>query len=273
MTKQSTQSGQALIGTLVLMILVFGMAGGLAMAASSLLHEQVAHRTAIANDLRAENAVMAQVAQVAGRGAGDTSQTCRQQPPVTNTLPDGFASQAYCYRFDGADSADMGSIVLSWTAGCGSASIPLTRGEHLWIFFSAVDSSGMIAWVDRSAGCDSKGKGQNACSFRHASLGPALAAMDCDHLQDLGSPSVHVLNVLSSPSAVRIVKGGGGGGDGGVGTGGDGDGQGNGNSAGSGSIYEFAATTGLGRHMQFEEAAIFVSRDGKTTRLLAQGAL
>ena len=252
------------------MVLVFGMAGGLAMAASSLLNEQVAHRTAIANDLRAEDAVMYQVARVAGRPPSDLIQTCSQQSPVTNPLPDGYASQAYCRRFDGADSADMGSIALTWTAGCGSAPVSLSMGEHLLIFFSAVDSSGMTAWVDRSAGCNSRGNGQNTCSFRHASPGPALAAMDCDHLQDLGSPMIHVLNVLASPSAVRFVKGGGGGFGGGNG---DGDGQGRGNSAGSGSIYEFAATSGLGRHMQYEEAAVFVSQDGKTTRLLAQGAL
>lgn len=258
MTTTRSQSGQALIGTLVIMMLVFAMAGGLALAASSLLHEQVAHRTAITNDLRGEDAITAQVARVAGRSAKDPNPRCQPLATFTNVLPDGFSSQATCLRFDEVAAPDMGSLVLSWSGGCGSAAVPLTQGKHVWLFFAAVNnSSGMVAWADDQGTCDLQLRGKVACSFSHSSPGVGLAAMDCD-LDGMGSPTVHVANLLSSPSAVRFVKS---------------SFPNTGDQEGDGSIYELAATTGLGQGMNFEEAAVFVSGDGSLTRLLAGGTL
>jgi hypothetical protein len=88
MKRRERQSGQALVGTLVIMVIVFAMAGALALAASSLLDRQSTHRTAIDSDLRASDSITAAVAQVAGRGK-DSGPPC---PAASSQQPRAFAS-------------------------------------------------------------------------------------------------------------------------------------------------------------------------------------
>ena len=168
-----------------------------------------------------------------------------------------------------------GVVVLSWTPGCGSGPVPANLGKHVWLFFNAAAGSGLMSWVDQKTSCDSKALRRTPCAYS-SDAALAQVAMDCQ-LESLSNPVVHVGSRLRSPVAVRyarsLVSTGDGDGDG-SGNGGGGGGGGNGGQPdGAGSLYQLAATTGLGSGLAYEEATVFVSRDGATTKLLAQGAL
>jgi hypothetical protein len=253
------ESGQALVGTLVIMVLVFAMAGSVALAASSLLDQQTSHRTAIDNDLRASDAITGAVAHVAGHGQ-DSGPVCDSSTTsFPNRLP-GFDSTATCIRVDDVASSTLGVIALTWSNGCANA--PLTGSGKVVLFFSALASGGLKTWVDGNTRCDSDSYGSGKCtSSITATVG--LKAIECD-LGQVQGPVLHVLNPLSSPAAVRFVSkvsGSENGGNQGATTG------------PTGSIYELAASTGLPAGPQFEEGSVFVSHDGISTVLLSEAAL
>jgi hypothetical protein len=256
------ESGQALVGTLVIMVLVFAMAGSVALAASSLLDRQTSHQGAISTDLRTSDALTAAVAHVAGRGL-QAQPTCATASPATfsTILPGGFNSSVSCLRFDEVTTPDVGAVALTWAGGCATVPLPSGVRSRSWVFFGALAGAGLAAWVDGQAGCDPRAAERAECRFSSTAT-VALAAMDCD-LAEIGSqPILHVVNPLSSPAAARFVTNGtppAGGDEGGatpVDT--------------TGSIYVLAATTGLTAGPQFEEGAVFVSRDGAATALLSE---
>jgi hypothetical protein len=273
------ESGQALVGTLVIMVLVFAMAGSVALAASSLLDQQTSHRTAIDTDLRASDAITGAVAHVAGHGQDNGPVCDSSTTSFPNRLP-GFDSTATCLRVDEVASATLGVIALPWSGGCANA--PLTGSGKVVLFFSALASGGLKTWVDGNPRCDSDSYGSGKCtSSITATVG--LRAIECD-LGQVQGPVLHVLNPLSSPAAVRFVNksstsgsgtGGGGGANGG-GTSQSGSENGGSQAATTGpigSIYELAASTGLPAGPQFEEGSVFVSHDGISTVLVSEGAL
>lgn len=267
MNRRTAQSGQALVATLALMVLVFGIAGGIAFAASTLLDDQSSHRTAISRDLRAQDVVSAEVARVAGRGA--TGGPCQSTTIWNNLLPEGYTSKATCLRVDQVVGPALGSIVLPWLGGCASSPVPASQGSNVWLFFNALAGSGITAWVDANASCNPGGYSRGDCKFSGASQ-VVQAFVTCD-LSEFHPPVVHVMNRVPSPTTIRFTgnsnpteQGQDGDGDGG--------GQGNGSSDGAGSIYELFGTTPLSAGT-FEEAFVFVSRDGRTTQLLALGTL
>jgi hypothetical protein len=267
MMRQKSQSGQALVGTLVIMVLVFGMAGALALAASSLLDRQSTHRTAIDSDLRASDSITAAVAQVAGRGKDSAAGPACESTTIASTLPGGFHSTATCLRIDEVAPSTQGVITLPWGDGCTSSAI--ASRTRVWLFFSALAGSGMKVWVDNLAVCVTSAFGVGKCPFS-ATATVTQKAIECD-LSDLQSPVLHVQNFLSSPAAIRFVSIGATNGN----NNGNGDGGGNqGNSATAiGSMYELVATTGLTSGPQFEQATVFVSENGAVTTLLSEGAL
>jgi hypothetical protein len=273
------ESGQALIGTLVIMVLVFAMAGSVALAASSLLDRQNSHRNAIAGDLRSSDAIAAAVANIAGRGP-QSSPPCPVADSFMRTLPGGWASSVSCLRFDAVAVPNsgtgpvVGAILLNWdqqgSSWCGSALVPASSGPAVWLFFNALNGVGPTsAWVDgRNSGCVQG----TQCATPAVGAPVFQAAMNCD-LADVPSPAyLHVLNGLGpnglpSPTVARFVANG-------TPKGGGGEGAHDGNNQDTnGSIYLLAATTGLSAGSQFEEGAVYVSHDGKTTALLSEGAL
>jgi hypothetical protein len=271
MRRSTSESGQVLVGTLVIMVLVFGMAGSVALAASSLLDRQASRRSAIDSDLRASDALTYAVANIAGRGLDVTDQQflkdCLPAKSFSNSLPGGFQSTASCSRFDGViipvggSAPDVSAIPLLWAGRCASAPLSTNVGSY-WVFFNALSSSGLVAWVDNQANCGQAVPGGAECP-KSVAPGQSIAqvAMDCN-LAELRTPFLHIVNRLSSPAVARFVA----------------------NNSSSppvdhdggdttGSIYELAATTGLGAGQQFEEGAVFVSRDGKATALVSEGSL
>jgi hypothetical protein len=280
MKPENRQSGQALVGTLVILVLVFAMAGAVALAATSLLHRQSSHRTAIAEDLRASDASTAAVAYVLQAHPTCPGITAAGSPPppprFSSSLPGPYTSSAFCLRVDEVATptltAPVTGMVLNWvrvpgstSSGsklCGSALVPSSTKIRAWLFFSAL--AGLTAaWVDGQATCDPNAA-KRECPFTPGLGQPVVqAAMDCD-LADVPSQAyLHVLNPLSSPTVVRFVA------------------NGNQQQSGdqpptpdtTGSIYELVAGTGLSAWPQFEEGAVFVSRDRLTTTLLSEGAL
>jgi hypothetical protein len=268
MSRRTAQSGQALVGTLAVMMLVFGLAGGIALAASTLLDDQSSHSTAIARDLRAEDVVSAEVAHVAGHGA--TGSLCQSTATWTDLLPEGYTSQATCARFDQVVAPALGSIVLPWMGGCASAALPPSQGQNVWLFFNALAGSGITAWIDGNASCTAGAYAHGDCKFSAMSQ-VVQARIPCG-LGEFPSPVVHVMNQVPSPSTVRFT------GYSGNQTGqnqvadADTGGRASASSDGTGSIYELVGTTPLSAGT-YEEAFVFVSRDGRTTQLLAQGTL
>lgn len=275
MKPQNRQSGQALVGTLVITVLVFAMAGAVALAASSLLERQSSHRTAIAEDLRASDASTAAVAYVLQAHPTCPGITTAGGPPppprFSSALPGPYTSSAFCLRVDEVATPTLAApvigMVLNWVpvpgSTCGSALVPASTKIRAWLFFSAV--AGLTAaWVDGQSKCDPNAV-KRECPFVPGLGQPVVqAAMDCD-LADVPSQAyLHVLNRLSSPTVVRFVA------------------NGNPQQSGdqpptpdtTGSIYELVAGTGLSAWPQFEEGAVFVSRDGNTPPiLLSEGAL
>jgi hypothetical protein len=258
------ESGQALIGTLVIMVLVFAMAGSVALAASSLLDRQSSHQGAIASDLRASDALTAAVARVAGRGLqAQPGGLCAPATTFSTFVPGGFTSTASCLRFDEVPTPDVSAIALNWGGGCATVPLPSSFGTRSWIFFSALAGAGagLTAWVDGEAGCDRRAAGSDEAKCPYfATTTVGQAAMDCNLAEIRTQAILHVVNPLASPVAVHFVS------------------NGTPQSGGSqvdttGSIYELAGTTGLTAGPQFEEGAVFVSRDGATTALVSEGAL
>lgn len=269
MSHRSAQSGQALVGTLALMVLVFGLAGGIAFAASTLLEDQNSHRAAIARNLRAQDVVSAEVASVAGRGA--VSGQC-QSMATWDILPDA-PKDPHCLRIDQVAAPALETLVLHRQSGCASAPVPASQGKNVWLFFNALRASGITVWVDESASCPSGNRAPAAICSKLVPGGGQIAqvSVSCD-LGDLNRPFVHVANGLSSPSTIRITRNSGQTGQNQGATDGDAGGQSKVDVDGAGSIYELAATTGPDSGT-YEEAFVFVSRDGRTTQLLAEGLL
>jgi hypothetical protein len=283
MRRHQQQSGQALIATLVIMLFVFAMAGAIALAASSLLNRQNTTRNALDGDLRAGDAIAAAVAHVAGKGVA-ASAVCHPYPDspetLTNPLPRGYVSSVSCLRMDEVATPQvLTSVLIPWNSACATPTVQLPSRNRVWVFFSALAGAGLRAWVDGAAGCSSSPQGKVECQFSQTTgRGVALVAMDCDLAEVTGNSFLHVWNPLSSPTAARLANNATPA-AGGNGANGNGNGGGNnGRSAAaapvdtSGSIYELAATTGLGSPL-YEEGAVFVSRDGKETALVAEGSL
>ncbi len=297
--RRRQQSGQVLVGTLVIMILVFAMAGSLALAVSSLLDRQSSHRSAVDGDLRASDSLGAAVSRVAGRGLDSkpNGATCETQNSELFTVPltaPLLSPTVNCLRFDEVSAPPtLESIVLPWVSGCATAALGGSP-RPVWIFFSALGTSGagatgVSAWVDDDVVCK-PGEAQTApCAqtVPPTNVAPthvAQVAINCALTTQ--THMLHVRNQLPSPVAARVVASAGLatsaqrlGGDNSGGPGGKNSGGPNENAAGqneadtSGSIYQVAATTGLPAGQQWEEGAVFVSRDGKTTTLLVEGSL
>jgi hypothetical protein len=257
------ESGQALVGTMVIMVLVFAMAGSIALAASSLLDRQSSHRGAIASDLRASDAIAAAVAHVAGHGL-QAQPTCTSATTFTSVLPGPYTSSTSCLRFDGIATPNVGVIPLSWNSGCVTVLLPSTAQVKTWLFFSALAGSGFTAWVDGLAACDPNST-KKECPVSVAAAAVGQAAMNCDVAEVAKPARLHIMNPLASPAAVWFAP------NATPVTPSDGDAGGNPADT-SGSIYMLAATTGIPAG-PIEEGALFVSRDGSTAALVSEGAL
>ena len=203
--RRRQESGQVLVGTLVIMILVFAMAGSLALAVTSLLDRQTSHRSAVDNDLRAADALAAAAAIVAGHGVDSNAHsTCGTQDPeiYAANLPGPFKSSVSCRRFDEVSAPpDLRSVVLPWSSNC--ATVILTDRGHVWLFLSALGGSGMTAWIDGSTACNVSNAPSAGCHEVLAPAGVVHLALGCELTAQ--THTLHLRTPLSSPAAARVV--------------------------------------------------------------------
>ncbi len=245
------QSGQALVGALVVTTLAFLMAGTIAVGASALVSQESNRQNASSRDLAAQDALAEAVAAVAGQGSASGSAPCSPAATLRGTLPSGYVSSAQCVRVDGVLRAPVTLVHLHPSSpGCAVSSQlptnPNNPNNQVLIRFSATGS--VNAWVDDdSVGC--KQQNDAVCIVTPAAVIQVL--LKCPLI---GSALyLHVQSSAQSPALVRLAD--------------------YGNSPDAGSIYVLAASTGLAGGPAYEEADIWVSPDGATTALLFEGSL
>jgi hypothetical protein len=228
------QDGQALVAALVIMLILFALAGGVAVAASGLL-QQSRTRAGSVHDLAAQSAVADVVAQVAGSTSWCTVPTRTGVFPEvmasdSTTLPAAYpdpvnraSTFAACVRMDQvAPTLPSGlSNALPWqSAHCGATPLPVK--QRLTIFFDARGpapgaADGTVYVDDDPVSCWQTLLTSSACSGtspqphclrcgRGVDPGipvPAQVTLDCD-LTSVTTPAyLHVFNPsFQSPARV-----------------------------------------------------------------------
>jgi hypothetical protein len=110
------QRGQALVGVLVIMVIVFAFAGGLTLAVSSVLGQQNSVRTFVGDDLASQNGVNAGLAWVAGRswaGSGAIGPLCSSSTVLNGLGAAGELNSVFCKRIDGVNLSGVSSRVIN----------------------------------------------------------------------------------------------------------------------------------------------------------------
>lgn len=165
------QSGQALALVLVVMAILFALAGALTIGVTELLQQQGGGRAASTDDLTVQSAVADGVAFVAGRQnqcavtPATTARTSTNQPAsqVRINFPNGAghaspwpSGNAFCSRLDHVASSltasTFSSIDPKWgTAGCDVVKVP-NGNPTSWIAFNARWQPPGYAYVDGQSG-------------------------------------------------------------------------------------------------------------------------
>lgn len=278
------QKGQALAIVLVVMAILFALAGAIIIGTSALLRQQGGPRNASTDDLATQSAVADAVAQVAGNQPPtcslDTDEIYPAVPepptPLSITFPNvatDVGSIAYCSRLDQVSANLQGNFYLhpTWTNGsCADVAVS-PSSQRTWIFFNARwTGSGGYAFVDGNStmsSCVSRPPtpGSNPCSTKPVqpscmrcgqvigttrTLQVAQVALDCD-LSGSASLYLHVYNPAHSPGQAFSVT----------------------QDPTGGVIYLVAANTKVGSAAAYEEAVLFVGPGGNPNRLLYEGSL
>jgi hypothetical protein len=251
------ESGQALVGALVVTTLAFLMAGAVAVGASALLSQENNGQNASSSDLTIQDALAAAVAGVAGKGVAGGSAPCTSPTLLSATvLPSGYSSQARCARVDGVPSGPLTLLPLPWSGNCAIVDLSAYSHSHVLIWFSA--NGNVSAWIDNTqSGCRQR---QTLCSGS-ASGSVSQLVLDCDiaaEAQEECSGNcqndpvyLHVQSSAQSPVMARLAT----------------------YASSGGSIYVLAATTGIPGGPANEEADVWVSQDGASTQLRFEGTL
>jgi hypothetical protein len=223
---RGTQSGQALVAALVIMLILFALAGGVAVAASGLL-QQGRMRAGSVHDLEAQSAVADAVAQVAGTTSFCTVPARSGTFPEvgasdSTTLPDSYPAPVSpattfvsCVRVDHVTPAlSMGlSNAMPWpTAHCG-VSQALDRAKLEVLFDMRGPAAGApdaTVYVDdqaQASGCRQTLPGSAACSAQ----GPLPHCIVCGRVVDPGIPLAQVtfdcdLSGVTSPAYLHVYN-------------------------------------------------------------------
>lgn len=266
---RARQGGQALVGVLVTMVVVFSLAAALTLIVSAVLRQQSLPRSAAVEDLRAQNAITAALAGVAGTSGGAT---CKAG---------GTVGDAGCIWLDGADSRLPNIVRLDWSQGyCGVAKINLQKRTLIWfnargpLALSYVDNQSMgcagipLAPSPLTGSCVTTANSLFnrkvtqvgiTCAYGNGDNGngngngndngnSGNGNGNSGNANGIGNRSayLHVVNPGQSPVVVRVL----------------------GSSRISGSIYSLVAPTGTPPGASFEEGDLFVSASGSSSHLL-----
>jgi len=138
------QSGQALVGVLVVLMLVVAMAGALSVVASAVLRQQAQTGPRFSTDLTTSNALMGALGQIAYGSSVPPLPACDNQrsKSLTSVLPGGFTSVASCLRVDDLSEAatDHGIVRLDApTNGCSiTPLVSPVATTHFRLWFTAL---------------------------------------------------------------------------------------------------------------------------------------
>lgn len=264
-----TQAGQALVGVMVVMLILFALAGAVAIGASTLLDNRGESRVTN-DDFQVRSAVNDSVAQIAGN-----ARICGAPPPLPSpsptpsptpipsplglNLPPNVSAQAFCLR---EDAADPGTLQRPRPkSGCDT--VPLGQpGGRLAVMFDAraVGAAGWAYLDTRSAsvtcGLPFPTPSPNLLPCRR-SFAPAQVlqvALTCDfaagdsaylHLNVPGAGPRQVFAARQNPQADPATVG---------------------------FLYLVASGTRVA-NPDYEESVYYVSGDGRTRRLLYEAGL
>lgn len=271
---RTSESGQALVAAMVIMLILFALAGGVAVAASGLLHQGRARGAAI-TDLSRQSAVADAVSQVAGSAsrcpvpasaatfpdidADDltTLSLAFPDPVTTNT-----SWRALCMRVDNVTPLSGALWTnLTWPSSCGTMQLPK---QHVISFLDArVGGKGGLLYVNDqpsttsclstlpSSTCSSTSP-QPGCVMCgktiNTNVNPVVqASLECDLSHGTSSTYyLHVVNGSSvqSPALAFTV----------------------GFNTGGGSAYLIATHLGTGK--DYEESILLVPPAGGANQLL-----
>lgn len=267
-----TQHGQALVAVMVVMVILFALAGAVAIGASTLLSGR-STAGATTDDFRLHSAVNDSVAQVAG-----LTRACSAAPPpsplptptpspipssLTLSLPPPDTQAQYqtqCVRMDGV-AVDSVKRIPSTGTTCRTVDLR-TPGPTVAVLFDVHTSSGGWAYVDGRSGGSPLGQCPTSPPSAAPDDSPCTSTFDAGWTQVALSCNIasgqtaqlHVRGTATSPTQVIVAPQ-------------------NPPGAGSlGSIYLLAVQTPIARS-PLEEALLFVTGDGHTTSLVYEAPL
>lgn len=199
--KVNPQSGQALIASMVMVIFIFALAGGLAVAASALLTQGTARSSLVINDLVAQSQMNAAVAWGAGRGLASNPSYCPTPTLLPPLGPNGEIQGIQCVEVDNVAGSNPIPVPLSWNGGaCSVTAFPATGGRtFIWLN----GASGLSAFVDQSSGTGCTSGSGTICSTSGAAA-PTQLVLDCA-LPSSGTPYLHVSSAGRTPLAARYA--------------------------------------------------------------------
>lgn len=146
------QRGQALVGVLVVMILVFLLAGAVSIGASALMARMGNHGQAVAEDFAAQSAVAA----AASYAASPTSTCVGNIVDFTVAQPSPAAQAGRCA---GLGAVPLNSLTTKdlgpWSGDCSATNLTSYQNTNLVIFFNArwlapsIPAHTMSAYIDK----------------------------------------------------------------------------------------------------------------------------
>jgi len=269
LTVAAGQRGQALVAVMVVMIVLFALAGAVAIGASTLLTSH-GNSDATNDDFQVRSAVNDATAQIAGLpsrcGAppplpspSPTPSPSPMPSPLNLSLPGAAPTQAFCARQDWVDPNQVSRHRP--TGSCGTLSLGQPGGRLAVLFDTRVTAGGW-AYLDTDqtlAGCGAPlptpSPGPLACRRSFGPGAPVVqVALTCDfaagqaaylHLNVSGAGPKQVFSARVDPP---------------------------GHADAVGVLTLVAAGTGVAKP-DFEESLFYVSNDGGTQRLLYEAPL
>jgi hypothetical protein len=268
------QRGQALVAVMVVMLILFALAGAVAIGASTLLTRR-GESAAVANDFQVRSAVNDSVALLAG-----STKRCGAPPPLPSpsptamptpvpsplglTLPDrnlpgGIHPTALCAREDLVTSGTVQRIAVGPGAGCTSVDLNVAGNGRLAVLFDARSKGGWAFITDETGAtaCTTSipGGGHAPCSqaFSPGVGTVGQVALTCDFTS--GRPVSLRVHLDAWPGLVFTATQ-----------------DPAGTDTTTGSVYLLASGTGLSRP-DYEESVLFVRGDGRVSQLLHEAPL
>jgi len=200
------QRGQALVGVLVVMILIFLLAGAVSIGASALMARMGNHSQAVAEDFAAQSAIAA-----AASYAASTSSCVGNIVDFTVVQPSPGPQAGRCAGLSGVPVNSLNTKDLGqWSGDCSATNLTSYQNTNVVIFFNArwlppsIPAHNMSAFIDKF----------QASTPDPCSSNPALGSPPCSAAvmaKPVASPLVLPCNLPAPPTGTAwylIVRNG-----------------------------------------------------------------